>query len=418
LSSRVSFIGTAIASAHRPVMRTLLIVALLFPALAHAQPSACHDAEVVFVGRAEQSVTYHISGEAFIEQARQNVTRVEEEVSRERAASGPQMRLERDIELERRRIEAMDELEQRQDMYPEPYYLRLVPLRIEDGFRGVTESTVMLLDRNLPRQLEPDQSYLIIGIRSTDLLPPFPEMADLSHVNSYIEAIRAVPVTSAKQEVAFLTATRSGATILGTLRRHTWGDGQAAPISDARVVILSSGQMLETVTKNDGSFAVFGIPAGRVEIKPVLPANLTIFNKSALMLDVREGACGQVQLTAAVNGRVRGRVVSASGRSIKGATLYLSRIDPTQFRSNPNNHYSSAHSPQLNASAAEDGTFEFYGVPAGTYLLTASVPRMVDNKEATPTTYYPGTSERSAAIPVNVGDATEHDGFDFVVRTE
>jgi hypothetical protein len=32
-----------------------------------------------------------------------------------------------------------------------------------------------------------------------------------------------------------------------------------------------------------------------------------------------------------------------------------------------------------------------------------------------PKTYYPGTPDRSAAIPIVVGSATQHDGVDFVV---
>jgi hypothetical protein len=184
------------------------------------------------------------------------------------------------------------------------------------------------------------------------------------------------------------------------------------------VVVSSSGHEAETVTKEDGSFAFFGIPPGRIEIKPNLPANLTVFNKSAATIDVRDGTCRQVYLSAAVNGRVRGRIISASNRAIKNATIRLSSIDPTQFRLNPSVHRSVSHTPRLNVAAAADGSFEFFGVPAGTYLLIATVPKMVDGKETTLTTYYPGTPDQSAAVPVTVGHATEHHGFDFVVRME
>ena len=399
-------------------MRTLLVFAVLFPALAHGQSAVCHDADVVFVGRAEQAITFHISGEAVIEQARQNVQRAEEELSRERAAFGSRMPPERDTELEIRRLQAMEALDWQRVSNVEPYDLTMIPLRLEDAIRGVTESTIMLVDRHLPMPLEPEQSYLVIGHRPDGLVPPMPHFAHLDYLNRSIEATRVVPIASARQEVAFLSATKSGATILGTLRRHSWGDGPGAPMSGVRILASTNGRSVETVTKEDGSFALFGIQAGRIEIEPILPANLAVVDTSKLRRDIREGACDQVHLTAEVNGRVRGRVMSASGRSIKGTTIHLRSVDLTRFPPKPGFGTISTHAPRLEVAAAEDGTFEFFGVPAGSYLLFAWVPTMVDGKEKTLTTFYPGTSEESAASPVTVGDATEHNGFDFVVRTE
>jgi hypothetical protein len=43
---------------------------------------------------------------------------------------------------------------------------------------------------------------------------------------------------------------------------------------------------------------------------------------------------------------------------------------------------------------------------------------MVGGKETMLTTFFPGTSEQSSAIPLTVGEATQHDGFDFVVRMD
>jgi hypothetical protein len=398
-------------------MRTLLAAALLFPAVAYGQSSVCHDAGVVFVGRADRTVTFHISGEAAIERALQNVKRAEEAISRERAELGPRMPPERDTQLEKRRIEAMEELEWQRNSNVPPYDLTFIPLRIEAAIRGVTESTVMLLDQHLPMPLEPDQSYLIVGHRRDGLVPPLPHLAHLDYLNSSIQATRVVPAGSAQQELAFLAATKSGATILGTLRRRAWGGGPM-PIGGVHILVSSSGNMAETVTKEDGSFAIFGIRAGRIEIRPDLPPNLAVVNTSALTRQVQDGACDQVHLTADVNGRVRGRLISASGRSMNGAAILLSYIDPTRFRLDPSVHTASSHAPRLKAAVAEDGTYEFVGVPAGTYLLIASFPKAADGKQTMLTTFYPGTAQQSDAVPVTVGEATEHNGFDFVVRME
>jgi hypothetical protein len=103
---------------------------------------------------------------------------------------------------------------------------------------------------------------------------------------------------------------------------------------------------------------------------------------------------------------------------MKGVTVALSSIDRTEFLLNPAVERVTTHTPRLTAGAAEDGTYEFVGVPPGTYLMTAWVPGMVGSKKTTLTTFYPGTSERSDAVLITVGMATLHEGFDFVVRTE
>jgi len=402
-------------------MRVPLIVAvaLSFPTVAHTQSEACHDAEVVFVGRADRAVTFHISGEPAIERARQNLKRVEEEVARERATMDRQAQLDRDVELEVRIVKAHEELDWQQAMHPDPYDLTVFPMTVENGIRGVTEPMVMLLARHLSQPLEPGQSYLVTGGRNDGgVVPPLPDFAHLDYLNSAVDGSRAVLASSAQREVAFLAATRSGATILGTLRGHSWGNAPPPPMGGTRLIFSSRGQEIETITKEDGSFAIFGIPPGRIEMRPVLPSNLAVVDRSTLTVDVRDGACREVRLSAAVNGRVRGRVIGDSNRPMKDATIHLSSVDLTRFRSDPGAHYMSSHAPRLQVRPAEDGTFEFVGVPAGAYLLMASVQKMIDGKAAALTTYYPGASERSAAVPVMVGDATEHDGFDFVIRME
>ena len=402
------------------MLRFIAVTSLIvFPVVAHAQPSACNDAQIVFVGRAERSVTYHISGEPAIERARQNLKRVEEEVARERAGLDFRTRMERNPEFELRLIEARLELDTRRGMYPPPYDLTFIPIQVEQAFRGVKESTVMLLDRRLPIRLEPDQRYLIVGYRpKNSIIPPLPDFAHLSHLSDYVEALRVTPAASAQREVEFLAATRTGATILGTLRRHTWGDGLAPPISGVRVLVSSGGEVVEATTKDDGTFAVSGVPAGRIEIRPVLPEDLTLFNRSASTTNLREGECRQVLLTAALNGRVRGRIVGPPRRSMKGVTVVLYSINLTDFLLNPSVDRVSAHAPRLEVAAAEDGSFEVFGAPPGTYLLIAWVRKVVDGKKTTITTFYPGTPERAAAVPVTIGNATLHEGFDFVVRTE
>ena len=401
------------------MLRALIaLTATLFPAfvLAQSHYPVCNDAKVVFVGRAKPAVTFHVSGEPAIERARQHLKRVEEEVARERATLDDRTRLERSAEFEIRLIKAQAELDAQRAMYPPPIDLTFFPVVVEQAFRGVTEPEVMLLDRHNHPPLVADETYLIVGHRRDGLVPPLPDMADLAHLNNAVEMVSVKRAASVPREVEFFAATQSGATVLGTLRRHSYSEAPGGRLQGVRILVSSGDNTIETTTSEDGSFVVSGIPAGRIEIKPALPADLTVVNKSALTADVRDGECHGLSLTADINGRVRGRILSASGRSITGATLHLSSIDLSEFQLDPSISRVRTHAPQLQVAAREDGTFEFFGVPPGTYLLFAWVPKVVDGKERTLTTFYPGSTEQSAARPLTVGRATEHDGFEFVVQ--
>jgi hypothetical protein len=115
---------------------------------------------LVFVGRAEAPVTFRISGEAEIEKARQNLIRTEAEVARLRASLDLKTRFEREAEFALRIIEADSELRMRQNMYPPPCDLTLIPVHVEQAFRGVTEPTLMLRPVDPSMSMEPGELYL------------------------------------------------------------------------------------------------------------------------------------------------------------------------------------------------------------------------------------------------------------------
>jgi hypothetical protein len=404
------------------MLRTFLVASVVVcPAFAHAQSSACSDAAVVFLGRTEAPVTFHVSGEAAIELARQNLVRAAEEVARERASLDLQTRLERDIEFEVRLLKLRDELGRRRAMYPPPQDLTFTPVHVERAFRGVTEGALMLFSQDPSIMVTPGELYVITGNRSKDLVPHYPEMSDIPFAE-YVEVRSAVPAESAQQELLLLASTTSGHTILGTLKRHSYG-GPGSPLGGIRIVVVTQTQSIETATREDGSFAISGLLPGRLEIRPFLAQDLTIINKSQLVWDARPG-CSTVALTADLNGRVRGRVVTASGLPVNGITVHLSGVDPMAFAelqsryANEDVEISTSHAPRLQTNAKEDGTYEFSGVPPGSYVLSARVEQSVNGKGQYVATFFPGADWFVGATLVVVGRATEHDGFDFVVRTE
>lgn len=182
------------------------------------------------------------------------------------------------------------------------------------------------------------------------------------------------------------------------------------PLRNIRIRVSSDGQVVETRTRDDGSFLASGIAPGFVEVTAALGPELTIVERPTYKPHVCDGERTNVHLRAAVNGRVRGRIISATGGSVEKVQLHL-RV------ARDNRHaVSSPHDRQFGTTAREDGTFEFSGVSGGTYLLSASAANS-DGKSHR-ITYFRGTDDVDAATPIDVGKATLHEGFDFVVRTE
>jgi hypothetical protein len=370
--------------------------------------------DLLFVGRAEPAVVFHVSGEAEIEKARQNLVRVEAEVAHLRATLDEKTRFEREGEFQLKLVTAHGDVTMRRALYPSPYNLTFIPMQVDRAFRGVTEPTLMVLVPEGPlapdaSKMQPGERYLVWGYRADGLLPLYPEMADLGGMTAYVLTEKVMSIDAAERSMELLSSTISGATIVGTLRMHSYSDLQGSPLSDVSIVAKSDGGVHETTTTAKGEFGLMRIPEGRVQVTVLLPANMTIINKPDLTFTVRDGSCNEMYLSAGLNGRVRGRIFSPTGAPLDSVELSLAGLDH-------GGRPFGSHSPRSSTRGNADGTFEFSGVAPGSYVLSATHKTVVDGKDRYFTSYYPGRTDLAAAVPVVVGEATQHDGFDFFVH--
>ena len=163
--------------------------------------------------------------------------------------------------------------------------------------------------------------------------------------------------------------------------------------------------MLNTTTDTDGVFLVTGVRSGQVSATPSLANGLAIVDDKSTMKPLGEGGCVALQMRAALNGQIRGRVVGAGGTPKAGMKIQLV----------PGAAGWRARDHRYEATTNDGGEFEFRTIPPGSYFV--GYERIVSGRSSShpPFTYYPGTSDRAAAIPIVVGSATVHNGIDFTV---
>jgi hypothetical protein len=373
------------------------IVATATPVVANDLNDACHafaSAEVIFIGRVKSAPTMrHVSGEAEVEKARALKEAAERDFKAYEALNmSPEIGGGRLRDLVVRMVEARNEYNAARAKHPPPVDLPVTPMLVETAYRGVTTPELFMWNKGQP-ELDPARSYLFYAERPMGELAP-----------DVIFAGFPKELETADADVRFLNdvvASDGGTVVHGSLtlddpdERH-----KQTPLGGVVLRIVLDGQRYEAATGPDGTFLVTGVPPGLLRIEPVLPEHLTLPPRPTGVKV--SGGCLELNMRATYNGRIRGRVLLDSGEPFRGF------VDLVRH-----GHQRYLHS--ADTSTNERGEFAFSAVPPGDYLLGINTSRQPSSHTPFGATYFPGTTERSSAVPVTVGHGTEHPGLDWVV---
>ena len=374
-------------------------------------------------------MTYHFSGAAWVEEARQNLLRARATLDVLRAqfdlkAADPDPELASAfVDAQVAVIAAEEDFEMRRAMTLPPYDLTLIPVVVEQRLTGDPDPVTMVLVRNPDVIINPGERYVISGARSTSMLPPpIAHMGTADNITEYVEVFRAELPDAVARDLEWLASIDSKTAIVtGSLTMQNFGDGVssswATEFRGTRILVSSGSRELETVIAENGRFELRGVAPGRLQIRAALPKDLTLTNVSKTTIDVVGGSCTEVRLTANINGRVRGRIRTTAS-PVGQVKVRLLEMNPDRLRDlRPGTSLMVSHSVRIETALNADGTFELYGVPPGWYVLSAWVEAPKDSPRRS-VHYYPGTPEMAYATPIEVGRATVHDGFDFTLLAD
>ena len=294
---------------------------------------------------------------------------------------------------------------QETDTSGDQYTIRRVVARfsIEDSFRGIrgaeTEVLTGMGGGDCGYQFKKGERYLVY--------------ANYNHRldNKLYAGIcgRTRLLTDAAEDLRYfqnLPGAGSGSSILGEVMLHSVplneeGKFNRKPMEGIRIVVKGQNGFVQALTDKDGRYLIAGLEPGVYKIHPDLPANL--YERSPSEIKVIDRGCVGVDFWAALNGKIRGRVVDSNGQPVVGV-----KVDIV-----PANGATSESMPGKSRFTNEEGHYAFDWIPPGSYLLGVNLIGSTDAQCPRQRTYYPGVPYSSDAQAIAIGEGQELQDYDL-----
>lgn len=181
---------------------------------------------------------------------------------------------------------------------------------------------------------------------------------------------------------------------------------------DGRSVrIIGEKKTHQLMTNQNGVYEIYDLPAGRYTIEPEIPDGWKIDyasvsggrrnreekvgskqNKPSFQVHLETGKHAYVDFDYAVYNAIRGKVIDIAGHPMKDVCLQLV---PAQGKA-------SKYFRPFDCTD-DDGTFEFAGIPPGSFLIVVNEDGKISSSEPFPTFYYPNVFEREKAAVITIG---------------
>lgn len=207
---------------------------------------------------------------------------------------------------------------------------------------------------------------------------------------------RTKPLSAAGEDLKFFRNTPVSAEVRARVSgKAILRDGNDA-FEGARIVLSEGAQRYTVVSRADGNYSISLSPGSydmTVEVRPGFYTQVPV--SSVVVRDPR--ACFALDIGVRYDGRIRGRVVTATGTPVAHLPL---EIGP------PRNVSAPSHWSVIYAVTDATGAFDIARVPPGRFVV--AVPR-------TPRLLHPGTQEMDAARTFEMKPTAQIDAGDFIL---
>lgn len=277
---------------------------------------------------------------------------------------------------------------------------RLVKLRVDGAFRGTRPGIVEVQtgsgggDCGYP--FERGRKYLV-----------FAHVVE-GRITASI-CSRTKPREDAAEDLAYVSQRflpSVGGRVFGDVRLG--GDDQRLPAAGYQVKLSNTSREWAATTDAHGRFDITDVPPGKFKIGVVVDDGEFAYGPHELHLADARG-CASADFTVVQNGRVVVKVLQVPVGSDQRPQMQLIEAD-TLNDASPRERY-----PFRGPAVPESGDMEWAQLPPGRYVLGVNIARPPTLAQPYPRTFYPGVSDPSAAMVIQVGpgERVELEPFTF-----
>ena len=247
---------------------------------------------------------------------------------------------------------------------------------------------------------------------------------------------RSTLLDGAREDLLYLNALPESAKttrISGTIKHYEddpeRGFSLVNYIMGAKVSILGP-KNYEVFTDANGSFEVYGAPAGLYEIKQEIQLGLKLrfpisYGATALLdrkdlpggrvegkfrHKLQENSCVSMGFVLSADNAISGKVIGADGKPMSGVCLELVPADLAENKRSP--YF------RVFDCTEEDGSYVLDDMPAGRYLIVANYHEKISASEPFRETYYPGTLEKEKATVITLAQGDRRTDYDIHIPSQ
>lgn len=290
-----------------------------------------------------------------------------------------------------------------------PYLRTTVHFTIEEAFKGVGGTALVLDLDDCGHRFKEGERYLVYAHRNTNN----------QQLNVRLGSTRTRPLSEAAEDLQYirgLASTEDGSRVFGKVAHYSYNlkrnDFDVEPLKNMKVILEGSDQRQEVFSDSEGRYEFKRLPTGTYRIQAELPAHLSLDKQT---IKVTGRGCVPLDFSARNKGQIAGSVLDVNGKLLLGVPVSLV---PANISAEEMFAESKDKMVWPVAFTNEDGRFWFGQLPPGRYLLIINRTefersRGSETSRHQPQLFYPGVSDVSGATVVVVGKDDEAREYEF-----